>query len=281
YQAGVPVIIHTLHGIHYLHYRNPVLKWLMVWQERLMSRWTDNIICVSFADARLVSRYRLAERSKIVVIRNGLEWPSRVLLSPEMKREKKIKVAQLLGVDPDFYFVGTVARLHRQKGLIYFFRSFPEVKRKINQVVFLVIGGGPLERKFSRYLRQKRWEKRIFLLGERRDVADFYPVFDLFVLPSLWEGLPLALLEAAQWELPVVATDIDGCREVITSGKTGLLVAPGKVKALAEAIIWVREHPAEAQLWGQALAHEVSQRFTLREMVTQLEELYLSLVRKN
>lgn len=280
YQAQAPVIIHTLHGIHYLHYRNPFLKWLLIWQERFMTRRTERIICVSSADARQAVKYRLAPESKITIIPNGLDWPSRPFLPPGAKKEKKLKLAQSLGLDPASYFVGTVARLHRQKGLIYLFRAFPEVSRKIKKVVFLVVGGGPLEKKFRDYLWRKGWENRILLVGERDDVGEFYAALDLFVLPSLWEGLPLVLLEAAQWALPIVATDIDGCREVITSGETGLLVPPGQTGPLAEAIIWMKEHPREAQQWGDKLFQVASRRFSLQEMITQVEKLYLNLAGK-
>ncbi|RLE03257.1 MAG: hypothetical protein DRJ11_04835 [Candidatus Aminicenantes bacterium] len=280
FRAQVPVIVHTLHGIHYLHYRNPFLKWLLIWQERIMSQKTHKVVCVSEANAQEAIKYRLAPESKIVVIPNGLDWPAKPLLSPQTKKDKKLKLAQLFGLAPDSYFIGTVARLHRQKGLIYLFQAWPEVSQKIKQAVLLVVGGGPLEKKFRNYLSQKGWESQILLLGERDDVSEFYGALDLFVLPSLWEGLPLVLLEAAQWALPVVATDIDGCREVITSGETGLLVPPAQSGALAEAIIWMREHPQEARHWGVNLFRKASQRFSLQMMISRVEELYLELIQE-
>lgn len=276
-RAGIPVIIHTLHGVHYLHYRNLILKWLMIWQERLMSRQTNHIICVSSADAQRIVKYKLVPPAKLSMIYNGVEREEGEQISPQLKNQKKIRLLNSLGVESNSYLVGSVARLHRQKGLIYLFRAFPAVKEKISNVAMVIVGGGPLEKKFKALLKKKGLETQIFLLGEREKVSDYYAAFDLFVLPSLWEGLPLALLEAAQWKLPVVATDIDGSREVISSGRNGLLVPPRDPQALAEAIIWVKEHPLEARRWGQNIAFDVSQRFSLQEMINRVEKLYLEL----
>jgi len=252
-RAGIPVIVHTLHGIHYLHYRNPIWKWLMMSQEKLLSRWTNHVICVSEADAQRVLHYKLVPPAKLSVIYNGVEWE-----------------------ETNNYLVGTVARLHRQKGLIYLFQSFPLIKEKIGNVVLVVVGGGPLEKRFRAFLRKKGWERQIHLLGEQDKVSD-YSAFDLFVLPSLWEGLPLALLEAAQWELPVVATDIGGHREVISSGRNGLLVSPKDSHSLGEAIIWMNKHPHEAHQFGQELARDIYRRFNLQAMVARIEKIYLDL----
>ncbi|HDJ22726.1 MAG TPA: glycosyltransferase family 1 protein [Candidatus Aminicenantes bacterium] len=276
-RAGIPVIVHTLHGIHYLHYRNPIWKWLMMSQEKLLSRWTNRIICVSEADAQRVLHYKLVPPAKLSVIYNGVEWEVKEQISPQLKKQKKVTLLTSLGVETNNYLVGTVARLHRQKGLIYLFQSFPLIKEKIGNVVLVVVGGGPLEKRFRAFLRKKGWERQIHLLGEQDKVSDYYSAFDLFVLPSLWEGLPLALLEAAQWELPVVATDIGGHREVIFSGRNGLLVSPKDSHSLGDAIIWMNKHPHEAHQFGQELARDIYRRFNLQAMVARIEKIYLDL----
>ena len=117
-------------------------------------------------------------------------------------------------------------------------------------------------------------------LGTRRDLPEIYRALDLFVQPSLWEGLPLALLKAMGAGLPVVATRVSGSREAIVDGVNGCLVAPGDPEALARAILELRRHPEARRRLGDAARRTVAARYSLEAMLHRLEDLYLDLWRR-
>ena len=273
HRAGTPAVIHTLHGIHYLHYRNRLIKNVYIRLERRCSKFTDAVICVSEADRTQALRHRLADESRIRFIRNGIEttpprsgpaWDRRLL---ELQRKLNL----------DRPIVGAVARLHRQKGVSYLFRAAETILLAHPEAKIVVVGGGPLETEFRAMTAKEGFGRSVAFLGERADASEILALFDVFVLPSLWEGLPLALVEAAAAGKPIVATDIDGVREVVRNGETGLLVPPRDSAALAAAVLRLLDDPDLAgRLAGRARA-EVPPLYTVERMVSETASLYLEI----
>ena len=273
HRAGTPAVIHTLHGIHYLHYRNRLIKNVYIRLERRCSKFTDAVICVSEADRTQALRHRLADESRIRLIRNGIEttpprsgpaWDRRLL---ELQRKLNL----------DRPIVGAVARLHRQKGVSYLFRAAETILLAHPEAKIVVVGGGPLETEFRAMTAKEGFGRSVAFLGERADASEILALFDVFVLPSLWEGLPLALVEAAAAGKPIVATDIDGVREVVRNGETGLLVPPRDSAALAAAVLRLLDDPDLARrLAGRARA-EVPPLYTVERMVSETASLYLEI----
>lgn len=274
-RCRIPVIIHTLHGIHYLHYQNIFLKWIYVLLERYFSRFTDGIIFVSEADFESGKKYKLAPESRMYLIKNGADFFSITEKKLEAMRIDEMRFK--LGLESDTPVIGTVARLHRQKGIIYLLRAAPIIHRQFPGVKILIAGGGPLEKKLRRKARRLGKERYFFLLGERSDVQTILSFFDIFVLPSLWEGLPLVLLEAAAAGKPIVATDIDGVREILRDRETGILVPPKNPEKLAQAIICLLQDRQLAQSLGRKAQEVIPSRYPLAKMVEQTQNLYLHL----
>jgi glycosyltransferase involved in cell wall biosynthesis len=272
-RAGTPVVVHTLHGIHYLHYRNPLLRAAYAGLERRLAGRTDAVIVVSDADAATAKRHRLVPADKICVIRNGI-----AALPAEKAAAEKAAASELRKIIPsDGPLVGAIARLHRQKGIIHLIRAAPAILSRFPAAKIAVAGGGPLEEELRRETGRLGVGRRFLLLGERADAADLAALSDVFVLPSLWEGLPLALLEAAALGRPIVATDIDGVREVVRDGETALLVPPGDHKQLANAVIRLLEDRDLAARLGARARAEIPGLFTLSGMIGAIEKLYLDL----
>jgi glycosyltransferase involved in cell wall biosynthesis len=266
-----PVIVHTLHGIHYLHYRNPFLKRLYIVLERLFSHFTDGLILVSQADFGSARKHRLAPEGKMFVVRNGIDRT--FSFDSAGIQKKKLE----LGLGPAQPVVGTIARLDRPKGLIYLLRAAPEIFRAFSDAKILIVGDGPLGKKLGNEAFRTGLADKLLFLGERKDAAELLAIFDIFVLPSLWEGLPFALIEAAALRKPIVATAVDGVTEVIEDGKTGVLVPPKDPQALAQAIIrLLRDKDAASRLAANAV-NAIPPRFPLRRMVEQTQNLYLEL----
>jgi len=270
-RARTPAVVHTLHGIHYLHYRNPSLRWLYVLLERMYSRSTDRLILVCQSDLRQARTHRLAPEEKMTVIMNGTDF------RPELGADDIARRRSELGWLPDRPVIGTVARLHRQKGVVNLLRAAPKILSACPEVRVAVVGEGPQSGSLRREAQRLGLDGHLLFLGERRDAASFMALFDMFVLPSLWEGLPFVLVEAAAWGKPIVATAVDGVPEILEDGKTGLLVPPGDPTALADAVIRLLRDKEEARRLGEMARTLVPPRFPLRRMIEQTQNLYLEL----
>jgi glycosyltransferase involved in cell wall biosynthesis len=269
-RPGGPAVVHTLHGIHYLHYRNPLLRGAYVLLERFMSRRSDALVCVSEADRDRALRHKLGPADRVRLIRNGAEIG---LAAPGPERERRLlELKDKLNLTSPL--VGTVARLHRQKGVGFILRAAAKVQLVFPGAKMVVVGGGPLEGKLRKEAKKRGVSRYFSLLGERPDAADILGLFDVFVLPSLWEGLPLVLIEAAARGKPIVATDVEGTREVVKDGETGLLVPPGDPGAMAEAVLRLLRDPALARRLGERARAEIPPVFSLTRMVEETARLY-------
>jgi len=194
-------------------------------QHALLTRCLDRHVAVSWHVAsRLRERFGVAD-ARIVVIPNSVAIPESVPRSAQLR-------AELAGDGDARPMVLAVARLDSQKGIEYLVRAAVEIPG----AVVVIAGDGPDRGKLETLARSLGVERRVRFLGHRRDVPELLAACDLFVLPSLYEGLPLSVLEAMAAGVPVIATAIGGTDEVVRDGETGTLVAAGDAGALALAI---------------------------------------------
>jgi len=271
----IPVIVHTLHGIHYLHYRNFVLKSIYIFLEKWFSRFTDAVIYVCDSDKDLGKKYGLVPERKSAVIRNGIDFSHFEKTRRNLSEE--VDWGEELGIDLSRPIVGTVARLHRQKGIPYLLEAARLLSQEIPGIQFLIVGGGPWKNRLKDQKNRLGLEKEVHFLGERKEIPQILSLFDVVVLPSLWEGLPYSLLEAGALRKPVVATDVNGVKEIITDGKTGILVPPKSPKRLAEALRQLIENRDLALHLGEALKEDLHDRYALSRMIEDVQNLYLRL----
>ena len=159
----------------------------------------------------------------------------------------------------------------------FLLRAVPLVRMEVPQVKVVVAGGGPLADRLGAELKVLRLEDNVTLLGERTDASDILAAADLFVLPSLWEGLPYVLVEAAALGKPIVATDIDGVREVIRSGANGMLARPRDPASLAASILFLLKDREFARKLGETARAEIPPKFSIEQMIGETESLYLEL----
>ena len=277
-KCRIPVIVHTLHGIHYLHYRNIVLKFIYVLLEKWFARFTDAVVYVCDSDKVLGKKYGLVPESKSIVIRNGVDF-----LTFEKSRGKGASAfdwGEELGIDLSHPIVGTIARLHRQKGIPYLLEAARLLSQEIPGIQFLIVGGGPWKDRLNRQKNRLGLETVVHFLGERKDVPQLLSLFNVVVLSSLWEGLPYSLLEAGALGKPVVATDVNGVKEIITDGKTGILVPARSPERLAEALRQLIENKNMANRLGAALREDIQKKHSLLPMIEGVQDLYLRLFRK-
>jgi glycosyltransferase involved in cell wall biosynthesis len=144
----------------------------------------------------------------------------------------------------------------------------------------VIVGGGPERDRLLSLSRELRVQDFVHFLGERDDVLSWMSRFDVFVLPSLQEALPYVILEAGALAKPVIASEVGGIRELVKNGETGLLVPPGDIDALADALVRLAEDPDLARDLGRRLRLSLSEEFSLSRMLQQTRDLYLRLSRQ-
>ncbi len=267
-----PKLVHTLHGIHYLHYPGSFKKVVGIWSEKILSWFTDKIVCVSEADRRKGLSQKLFPAEKTVVIANA------VPPLPPQDCHHLAKIREELGVTKENLLVGTVGRLHRQKGLIYFLLAARLLSEKLPQVKYLIVGDGPQREFLVKQARNLGLKDRILFFGPTENVNQLLRIFDILVLPSLWEGMPLILLEGMQAGQAIVASRIEGVIEIITDQESGYLFTAGQPEELAQAILVLANDPQKRKSLGEG-AFRRAQDFSLVEMVRTYQELYLNLIR--
>ncbi|MCE5218149.1 glycosyltransferase family 4 protein [bacterium] len=269
----VPVIVHHVHGWSF-HDRMPAWERnLFVGIERYMARRCHGLLMVAREDQRIAAERSIGASSQWHMVRSGLRMEEFAPTDPERREAAR----RALGIDEGRFVVGTVAQLRPQKSPLDFVKVAKAVTCQHEDALFVWIGDGPMRGEVEMAIAQEGLGERLRLVGSRTDVRDLYPAFDVFLLTSLWEGLPRTVVEASVVGLPVVATAVAGTAEAIRDGHSGLLAEPGDVAGLTSCILRLYEDPA---LRRGLCAHAQAMReeFSIERVVADLEGLYLSLL---
>ncbi len=182
-------------------------------------------------------------------------------------------IREELGLPDGVPVVGTVANFRGLKGHSYLLRAAAEVRRAIPEVRFVLVGQGPLEQEVRREATRMRLDGTVIFTGFRQDVPRIVRTFDAFVLPSLYEGLSIALIEAMSLGKPAVVTGVGGLTEVVEHWEQGLVVPAADHRALAEAIVTLLRDPALLARLGERARRRATD-FDIRKAVRRIEEVY-------
>jgi glycosyltransferase involved in cell wall biosynthesis len=266
--AGVPVVVHSAHGWGHHDRQHSLIRRLYIGIERLSAAGTDAIAAVSGASAERGLREGIGRPGQYVVIRSAVDTPR---YGKSFRRRDEIR--RELGIDDAAVVVGTVGRLSPPKAPELFVEAAAKVLREAPNACFVSVGDGPLRDRARRRAERLGVGARFQFLGLRLDVPELLGAFDIFVLPSLWEGLPRVIPQAMAAGLPVVATDVGGNVEAVEPGVNGLLVPPGDATAVAEAVLQLIRDPETARQMGEK-GRDRAKEFDLQHMLRQLEALY-------
>lgn len=248
---GVPRVVETYHGRE--AWRRGLIKGNFI-VDRTVSHWVDRVIAVSKAAADFLIQRKKVSPHKVVVVPNGCDLSA---FRPGQAREGTRKE---LGIDPQAPVIGVVGRLEPQKGHRFLLESFALVLSEFPHAKLLVVGDGSLRGEIERQADHLGILPHTIFTGFRSDVPSLLDAMDLVVLPSLYEGMPLAAIEAAAMAKPIVATHVDGTAEVVEDGVSGRLVPPANPSALGVVIVALLRNPSQARQMGaagreRALAH--------------------------
>ena len=273
--AKVPVIIHTYHG-HILHgYYGPLKTNLLRRMEKALAHITDCIIAVSAEVKRELVAYGVSSPERIIVIPLGLE------LEPFLNcAARRGELRRELGIDDGALLVGIVGRIVPIKNHRLFLDASLMAANQNPQVRFVIVGDGPIRSEMQRYAYELGIADRVIFAGWRRDLQRIYADLDVLVVSSINEGTPVSAIEAMAAGCPVVATCVGGLPDLITEGKTGLLVPSEDAKALATAIDSLLKNPRARRQMGQIARGIVRERFAAQRLISDMERLYQELVGK-
>jgi len=241
---------------------------------RFLRRIIDIKVSCYIAVSSSVKRYLEEgigiDKGKIICLNNG------ILLLPYGYKSADCLYAEL-GLDKETLLVATIARIIDQKGYPYLIKAIPSVLQKISKVLFLIIGDGPEQPYIEELVKRFELEDHVRFLGYREDIPEILKNIDLFVLPSLWEGLPLTILEAMSVGVPVIGSRVDGVEEVVDDGFDGYLVEPRDVNLLSKRMIELLSDPRLRERFSIRGREKVSNKFNLMKRISQLEEIYLGI----
>ncbi len=274
--AGVPIVVNTIHGFHVGH--GWVQRHVSLWAERLAARCSDFELCQSREDLDALRAMGVLSAERSVYLGNGVD-----LRTFDPSAADRVRARRRLGIPPDAVVVGTVGRLVWEKGYREIFALAEALARRCPPPVVLVVGPRETEKADAvpdTLLDDLARRGMVRFLGMRTDMPDLYSAMDVFVLASYREGFPRAAVEAAAMGLPLVLTDIRGCREVVHHGVNGFLVPPGDPAALCARVEQLVADPALRAAFGQESRRRAVEEFDEQRVIDVTLMVYRRLLKE-
>jgi glycosyltransferase involved in cell wall biosynthesis/ribosomal protein S18 acetylase RimI-like enzyme len=272
--AGVPAIVHTVHGFAFHEQSPATVRMFYTRLERMAARWCDRIVSVSQFHRGWALELGICGPAQIEAIPNGITPQARkVTLERGTLRRN-------LGVGDQELFILSVARLAPDKGLANLIEAAAILRPGERKFHVVIAGDGPGRAQLERLVRKLGLSDLVTFLGFRQDVDQLLTAADLVVLPSLREGLSISLLEAMAAAKPIIATSIGSHRELVSQGEIARLVPPADPKTLAVAILQLASDPARMASLGASARALFESRYTEERMLNEYRRVYRDLVEK-
>jgi glycosyltransferase involved in cell wall biosynthesis len=243
--------------------------------ERIASIFADRIVAVSEETRQNLMKYEHICGRKIMVINNGIE-KERYDIKSDPSSEKK-----RLDLDRFDFIVGLGVVLREQKGIRYLIEAAPAIIKKYPKTGFVIAGDGPLRSQLEKLTQDYGVKGNFVFLGARKDIPEILQTLDLYVLPSIWEGMPLCILEAMAARKCILATCVGGVPLAIRDGQEGKLVPPRDSEKIAGAIMELRENEAMRRYLASRAYQRFLAQFTVESMTKHYEQLYLETLHQN
>jgi glycosyltransferase involved in cell wall biosynthesis len=260
--AGVKRVIHTDHARLFPDKRRYILA------ERAVSLFAERVVAVSDHTSEDLRKHVRISPSKLLTIPNGIV-SSRYQIRVDRSRKRRE-----LGIAADAPVLGIGARLVEQKAHGVLLQAVQQLKERFPDIVLMICGEGHLEAELRRCAADLGIEENVRFAGVRLDMPELLQIFDVYVLPSYWEGLPMALLEAMAAGCPVVASAVGGVPTAIVNGENGTTVAAGSVAELAEGVADLLTDPQKRARYIERGRQRFAERFSAERMTKAYESLY-------
>jgi len=266
--AGVPIIVHTIHGFAFHEYERSPRRILFICLERFAAKFTDKLITISEPLRQWGLDLGIGKPERYVTIYSGIEIDKfQVKIDIEEKRRQ-------FGIKSTDLVVGVVSKLWEGKGHKCILQAARNVITKVPNVKFMFVGEGYLREELEALTQQLGLNNHVIFSGFRTDLPELTSTFDIAILASFFEGLGRVLLEAMVLGKPVIATKVGGIVDVVDDGKTGILVPPNDSNALAGAIVRLLSDDDLRKKMGKAGKEKIDAKFSAQTMVSQIEKVY-------
>jgi len=267
----VPHVLFSVHALASRDYQPAWRKRACLMVERAMDRYADRYFVFTEGLKNQIVQRGISRPGKIEIIPHGIE------VSACPSAEARACARHRLGLGAGELAVVVAGRLEPQKGLTYLIQSFAAVVRQVPAARLILLGDGPLQASLERQARAVGVAHAVRFLGWREDVAELLPGADLFCMPSLWEALPYALIEAMMCRLPIVASAVDSMPDVLGHGAFGTLVPPADPDRLAHAIVTLLRDPERRQVIAAAARRHAACTYGLSGMIARYEAAYAAI----
>lgn len=266
-------VIYTAHGWVFLEPLSDIAKKIYLWAEKLSAKYKNKVICVSEYD-RSAARLNKFPMDKIITIHNGIDINNSNNLSQQSAREKLANFTSNIAITTNNHIIGSIANLYPTKNLPALITAAEQIVKTNSDTIFTIIGEGPEKNYLQDMIKQKKLTNKVFLLGSIQGAKKFISAFNVFVLPSVKEGLPYTLLEAMAQGLPIVATRVGGIFEMLEFYPQThyRLVEPNDTNALIQAISeLINQTPLE-----QKQLDRVRKQIDIANMINKTKEIYFN-----
>jgi len=278
--TGVPVVVNTVHGLYAVP-EDPLAKRAVVYGlERLAASCSDAELLQNPEDLPVLERLGVPRR-RLHVLGNGIDLarfdPSRISAAAVGRMRSE------MGVTENDFVVGAVGRLVREKGYLELFEAMRRTRSIAPDLKLVVVGPSDPDKAdamSAEEIDRARRESGVVFLGHRDDVDQLYAAMDAYVLASHREGFPRSAMEAAAMGLPIVATDIRGCRQVVDHGRSGLLVPLGDAQRLAEALVLLARDVPRRESMGLAAHRKARREFDQMRVISKTLDVYRDQLQK-
>lgn len=257
-----PFVVYTVHGVHYLH-KNFFIKSSMFVFEFLTNRlFVDALVCVGRDDFNFLRRVNIIYKDRIFLIRNGINIPRSVCnMSTDKKKINILSVMRLSFPKDPITIVKSIALLRQYNIVLY------------------IVGDGPLFNKLQRLIVELNIEDKVKLVGFKDNVSSFFYKADIFVLSTKWEGLPLSILEAMAYGVPVIASNVHGVSELVSDRYNGFLFDYKNEHSLADKLLILYNNGILRREMGLLGRHLVETHYSSTRMISEYRDLYYWLIK--
>jgi len=266
HRLGGCAIVHTLHGFPFNEFQSPATRLVLRSVERRLGRLTHYFLTDGTFVASEAVRLKIAPPDRVRAVISSIDGV------PPASQEGRAEARRLLGIPEDAQVIGTTARLADQKAPLDMVKAVALLRRP--DVYMAWVGDGVLRPQTERMIEREGLTERFLLLGNRDDVPDLLPAFDVFAMSSLWEGLPCSVVEAMTCGIPVVATAVNSVPEVVIPGETGLLARPADPESLRTALAYLLDHPSDAARMAENARVRIGAQFRPERLGPELMAVY-------
>ena len=271
--AGVPKIIHTVHGFPYHSHQPFYARYLYMFLESIAGHFCDKIVIVNEFERYEAKRKRIIQAYKMQTIYNGINVDPKVKFRKYGGDGLLIKPAKTMSELRDSFVIGTIARFTTAKNIVNLTKIAVRVCLRNPTIKFVFVGDGELFETCSKIVSDAQMEGRIILPGWQTNIEEWLVNFEVFCLFSYWEGLSISILEAMSWCLPVIASSIKGNNEIVTRD-TGLLLDVDNHEEVIDTLVSLPHRPNDLNNWSKNTLTRIEENFSLQQFVKQYKSLY-------